>query len=430
MSMSDQTHFSKRTPRCPADSQQSPLLACDSETSNFAFQPSRSIASNPEEHQQLHQKDLDYFRIFVAPASGPSGLVTTGFEARLKALHTKGQLNGPKWLVGSSTGAMRFLALIGSIAFPEINLTEELMRHYCWMMYKDGDTPRALRPMMEQLYKIVAPENLIQGILDHPEFRVAIVVSNLRSMYQNLPDWALRGLFVTYALGNLVSDSVLPTLCERIVFYSGDEIPTFMANGAGGVENVRFVKLTTDNIYQVLHGTTCIPFVQERCEYIHSAGHGLYVDGALTDYMFNVKLTEPSDRALLLSDQPTPQVFPTALDAYFRWRSTPPASLHHVSVLHVSGNFAAKMIDGQLPRLRDWFEKHYIAQPDLRRRKWQDAYHLSQETWPNKLSELIVPQCSHELTPINSLLSWLRNIFVVQNPLAWIWPRVLKERSI
>lgn len=115
---------------------------------------------------------------------------------------------------------------------------------------------------MEDLYRIVAPLSHISSILSHPQFRLAIIVSNIRDSYRHLPDWALRAVFGCYAVGSLVNDEVLKRLCKRIIFYSGDEEPTFLAEGLGGDENVRFVKLSVDNVYEVLHGTTCIPFVQ------------------------------------------------------------------------------------------------------------------------------------------------------------------------
>ncbi|KNC99759.1 uncharacterized protein SPPG_09257 [Spizellomyces punctatus DAOM BR117] len=298
----------------------------------FKFIPSQCLRIHQTERQSLESADLDYFSIYIAPASGPSGLTTTGFESRIKNLYAKSKLSGTKWLVGSSTGAMRFMALIGSLVSTERNLTEELMKHYCWMQYNAGDTPQILRPMMDQLYRLVAPPDLMSDILTHPQFRLAIIVSNIRDSYQQLPDWALRAVLGCYAVGNLVNERALTGLCERIVFYSGDEVPKFLANGFGGENNTRFVKLVKENVYEVLHGTTCIPFVQERCESIPGAGEGLYLDGALTDYMLNVQFTDPSHRALLLSDQPTSNVYPTALDAMFRWRTVPISYLEHCSI--------------------------------------------------------------------------------------------------
>lgn len=97
----------------------------------------RAVDLDPKVHLVLIPFETLH-SIYIAPASGPSGLTTTGFESRITDLYHGKKLSGTKWLVGSSTGALRFMALVGSLVSRERNLTEELMEHYCKMWYKHG----------------------------------------------------------------------------------------------------------------------------------------------------------------------------------------------------------------------------------------------------------------------------------------------------
>ena len=82
---------------------------------------------------------------------------------RLLELLRAGHLSGPKWLLGGSTAALRFCALIASACTPPDALipsactlpspgahclTHELQQHFEDMVYRRGDTSATLAPMM------------------------------------------------------------------------------------------------------------------------------------------------------------------------------------------------------------------------------------------------------------------------------------------
>jgi hypothetical protein len=51
---------------------------------------------------------------------------------------------------------------------------------------------------------------------------------------------------------------------------------------------------------QVLHATTCVPFVSEDCTYIEGVGQGRFYDGALSHYQLGLEVQDPSMPVLLL----------------------------------------------------------------------------------------------------------------------------------
>jgi hypothetical protein len=124
--------------------------------------------------------------------------------------------------------------------------------------------------MMEECYRICAPEDAIDDILNYPDFHLAIMVANVRPQYRNLPDWKLRSVLMYYAIQNTMHRHAISGFVTRLCFYTGDKPPTFLSKGLGGEEAIEFVRLTRENLYEVLHATTCVPFVQVSCCVVHA----------------------------------------------------------------------------------------------------------------------------------------------------------------
>ncbi|KAI8823648.1 uncharacterized protein EV422DRAFT_521848 [Fimicolochytrium jonesii] len=449
----------------------------------FGLWPSRALRTSASEIDKLKTMDLDYFKTFLLPASGPAGVTTLGFESRMRELHNENKLHGKKWLVGASMGAIRNLALISSFISGK-NVTNDLLAQLCYMHYVHGDTPATLAPMMAHMYRLVAPESMVDEILSHPQYHAAVIVSAVRPPFQKFPAWLLPIVFaivalieiiypilqavwnvawtaVNGALGRKVErkrpshDVVMRYICQRLIFYTGDEAPRFLADGVGGKENTRFVKLTRQNIYEVLHATSSVPFVQERCEYIHGVGCGLYMDGGVTDFMLNTTLADDTAPGLFVSDKSHKTIYPAAIDALTRWRPGPEHHLDNCSVVHLQPSFVSEMIElkrlnlkalrterglldsplqllipkisgvaPSLPTLNDWFTNAYIENPEFRHQKWRAASTLSERMWPRQLADILFGPEKHSgkthwgtknLTNPTSVLNVLRTIK------QWVW---------
>ncbi|KAJ3196689.1 hypothetical protein HK101_008028 [Irineochytrium annulatum] len=232
----------------------------------FRFHPSRALQADCAEMERLQRDGLNYFKVFFGPASGPRSFVTVGFDKHVMEMVANGEIVERKWIVseqGASTSALRFMALLSSLATGR-DVSNELKEHYCQMIYRKGDTPQVLRPMMEECYRIVAPPDAIDAALGHPHLKIAILVGDINRPYRNLPDWKFKCVLAAYAVANAVNTDLLAGLVSRVCFYSGDVEPRFLENGLGGRGAIRFVRLTRENVFAVLHATTCIPFIQKK----------------------------------------------------------------------------------------------------------------------------------------------------------------------
>jgi hypothetical protein len=343
-------------------------------SSFFHMIKSSSLASNGT------KPELDYFKAFSAPASGPRGFVTMGFDHHFVDMASSGNVKGHKWFLGGSTAALRFVALIASIVSSS-DKTSVLKEHFTEMTYNKGDTPQVLSPMMSSLYEKIAPPCIVDSVVSHPYFHLAVMVCSFPSYCADWADWRLKLYFARLFIANLIYPGLCNKYYSRICFYTGNEPPPFINDKC-----IKFEPLTADNFYQVLRATTCIPFVSERVTDIDGVGSGLYYDGAICDYHLNVKVHTPEFLMLFLGDVPDHKVKGTFFDALLPWRQLPVDYFKFCCRLFPTQLFVQKIPGGQVPDVSDWFRKDYIQDPSKRKSAWRKTYGVSVEQWPDSIA--------------------------------------------
>jgi len=120
----------------------------------FSLIPSTTLKTSPAHQNLLKAKNFEYFRVFVGPATGPRCWSTFGFDQAFlnhwKAKHDNRRQateTPPCYLVGGSTGAFRFSAILHELALYELygkdqcrNILEAYSNHYIGMTYQLGDS--------------------------------------------------------------------------------------------------------------------------------------------------------------------------------------------------------------------------------------------------------------------------------------------------
>jgi hypothetical protein len=318
---------------------------------------------------------LDYFKYYILPAAGPKAFVSSGFEYKLYDQFRTGNIHGKKWFIGGSTGALRAFAFISSLITGKDH-TEMVKDQYCEMYYQKGTTPDCLHKMMLELFQICANPKLVDQILHHETFNIAVMVCQLRSTFSYLPLFMLRPILAAIAIGNCFSPQWLHFGFQRICFYSGDAPPPCLVED----RTIKFCKLTVENAHHVLHATTCIPFVSRPCTFIEGLGYGLFMDAGVTDYYLNFRIQQPG---ILLGDIHPEEVIPrSALDGFLPWkRQLPEDYFEHCTVVRPTQEFILSFPQRKLPSVRDWFTEEFITNPQKRHRYWNQVFHLSRKHW-------------------------------------------------
>ena len=353
--------------------------------------------------QRKEQKELGLLHCyshFFLPAAGPKAFVSSGFEKLLlEELHSRvmeeeeeekryaAEKTLKTWhFVAGSTGALRALALITS-SISSQDHTALLKDQFCNnMYYKHGMTGEDLHPMMVQAFEIAAPIKLLPQALGHSRLRVAIMVCRIR-YFTHLPSILLRLFFVLLWTLNLFSHKLLSLFVERLCFYSGPSPPKDLITDTP----LLFYPLTEENTHQILHATTCIPFISRPCTYISGLGRGIYLDGGVTDYYLNTGLDSSDDEihGLLLADiEPSNKRIPrSALDALNPFFTLGAGyqrdkRFSKICMIRPSFRFVEALPAATLPSVNDWFNADFIREPAKRQESWNHAFELSRREWP------------------------------------------------
>lgn len=308
-------------------------------------------------------------------------MITSGFETQFSKMYASDQITGKKWFVGASTGALRSIALLSTIIKqqkdPSFNATKNILKQFCDMVYKPGDTPDVLKPLMERMYLLAAPEDCIEQVLHHPTLHLAIIVTALDESYILMSDTQLKARLAWIGAKYVFSAECLSKTVKRICFYTGPSPPEFLKDSMYPKE-LQYIRLTRSNVYDVLHATTCIPFIQQRCNFIDGLGKGVFMDGAITDFMLSIQVCHGQYPSLLVSDTVDGQVCQSVFDIWTPWKSTPKCYYLNCSVVCPSRDILQYFPDGTLPTVKDYFKKEYIETPQKRQDKFYKTYELSQ----------------------------------------------------
>lgn len=355
-----------------------------------SFTPSHYLQNEKDAREQLSEKELDYFNVYMFQASGPRSFCTIGFEYHMlpifqSILSSDTAVTQKKWLLSGSTGALRSIAIISTLITgnDHVKLLED---HYISMTYKYGDTSEQLEQIMYELYETVAPPSIVKEILHHPLFELGIMVTSMSETFCTLSDHWLKFYFVVYGLGSVLFPSVLNKMMSKILFVTA-ECPFIKEDS-----NITVLKLTVDNFYDVLHATCGIPFVQTRCTKIGKELQGLFYDAGLSAYSFNVPIEDSSYQALLFNDGIKTQLIHSWFDMYNPWKTISDEYFTNCSVLSMTSEFLELLPDKRFPQSSDWFVREYIEHPEKRQHNWTTTAFLSKQMFQTLSMKSLFPK--------------------------------------
>lgn len=360
----------------------------------FTFYPSNKLLQSP-----IQNIKLEHFDCFIFPATGPRGFVTIGFDyyfqKNFKSCMKKRQQKSI-WFLGGSFGAFRSSAFISGL-LQNKDILSELITKFAGLYYKPGDTPESLNIMMQDIYNLLVPNELLSQIVSHPNIKLAFFVTRIKKPYDKHTDIHLQIRFLYHILGSVFfSKSFMKSFCELLCFYTGDSPPPIDQHTKNGV--IKFVKLTETNYRQVIHASSCIPFVQEKCTFIDGVGNGCFYDSGICHYMLGFKC---ETKSLLLSDLPNKEIKQTGidfrfpdreldiLDEYFENCSVVCPNDNLLEVITSDTNNTSDTND-LLPNVAHWFSEEYIQSPLKRIEYWYRIAMLSIKNLPKALTGFLV----------------------------------------
>lgn len=262
-------------------------------------------------------------------------IVSSLFDGRREPLH----------LVGSSIGAWRFACYAQRDPLAAL---ERFERAYMEQRYPVRPTAEEVTAKSRAILSEVLQQDGAGEILDHPFFRLNVMAVRSRGLAASERRPLLLASLGLSALANAASRRALGWFYERALFYDRRTPPPFFDVDDFPIERIG---LDGDNLADAVLATGAIPLVLQGVSGIAGAPPGVYRDGGIIDYHFDMAMAE-GDRLVLY-----PHFFGHLIPGWFDKalsRRARAASVDRVLLLSPSEEFVARLPNGRIPDRHDF----------------------------------------------------------------------------
>lgn len=293
-------------------------------------------------HIQQQGLQSDDISMLLGASSGPKWLVLHGFDQYwLKALEGREQALD---LMGTSAGAWRMACYAQQDSFAAL---QRLTTAYIEQSYSEkpsGDEIlSSCRNMVNDMLGTVGCDDILQ----HPTSRFHLITTQCHGLAAKQSRlWQGLGIIIA-ALGNLVSRKTLALQFTRIVLHHPKQQPPLESiNDLASRYQVIEKKHLADSILS----TGCIPVLTKGVKDI--AGKGIYQDGGITDYGFDLPLKPKQGFVLYphFSHIPAPGWFDKSLN----WRTPQHDNYSRTILLVPKQSFVESLPFGKIPDRNDF----------------------------------------------------------------------------
>ena len=271
------------------------------------------------------------------------------------------QLEAPVYTIGSSIGAWRFACYAQNDPIAALDRFETGYLDQSYSEKPDRhEITRKSRDILEQLLG----ENGSEQIVSNPVLRTSIMTVRARHLTAS-ESTPLLGAGLSLAMAaNAIYRPLLGAFFERGLFYDPrDEAPWHDASGFP----MQRISLSEENVLDAVIASGAIPLVLSGVRNIAGAKPGVYRDGGVIDYHFDVPLGVPGRITLF------PHFFnwlkPGWFDKRLPWRRINERYFSSTVVVCPSPAFIAQLPGARVPDRKD-----FLRYPqDERVRIWREV---------------------------------------------------------
>lgn len=316
------------------------------------------VLAGPKAFQQIQQRGMhaDDFSTMVGASGGPKWFSLFGLDQYLFG-DFFAQRSQPLQLLGSSAGAWRFACFAQD---DPVAASQRFCQAYSTLCYpKKASTADITRISMTVIDAVFPSHQHIQQVIENPAIKLNFIVARARALTRGRNKASqLVGLTMT-AAANLAQRRWLGHFFERVLFHAPNQ--TQVVTDLNDLPT-RWVPLDQHNLKQALQASGSIPLVLDPVLDIPGAGPGVFYDGGITDYHFDMPF---SQQGLVLYPHFYPQISPGWFDKSLPWRRRFSSHYDHVVMLCPSAQWIESLPGGKIPdrndfkrpdqqRLKDW----------------------------------------------------------------------------
>jgi len=312
----------------------------------------------------------DMFDALVGASGGPKWFVLYGLDRYLFGEFFVGRQRVLNTL-GSSAGAWRMSCL----ACPDpAAAIERLADLYSHERYSERPTPGEVSAQASVMLANVLGEDGVQAVSSNPVFKTHIIANRGRQLGPNSSRLVQGLVLASAATLNAISRKALSCFFERTIF-----CPDPQQSPWRELDDLRSVSiaLTPDNLQQSLLASGSIPFVLEGVANIPGSKEGLYWDGGITDYHFDLPFDQLDGLVLYPHFQAT--VKPGWFDKRLPWRRAAMPNFNNVVLLRPSAEFVSTLPGGKLSDRSDFARLKYAERVTVFREVLERSKQLADE---------------------------------------------------
>lgn len=223
------------------------------------------------------------FNNFLGASGGPKWFVLYGLDKYFFGDFFKHQQQ-PLNLVGSSAGAFRMACFAQADPVAAI---ERLAKHYSETVYSTDAKPKEITQRARELLDTLFGEVGANEIMNNKIFKAHFVVAKCRGFVSSENKLVLGLGLLMSLLRNSVNRSLIKSQYERYVFQH--QASQLQLHDPDNIATTRLA-FTEHNIKDALLASGAIPMVMQGIKDIADCENGMYRDGGIIDYHFDVAL--------------------------------------------------------------------------------------------------------------------------------------------
>ncbi|MFT2090683.1 patatin-like phospholipase family protein [Paraglaciecola sp. 2405UD69-4] len=287
----------------------------------------------------------ELFDYMLGASGGPKWFVLAGLDRYIFTEFFKGR-SKPLDIIGSSAGAFRFACFAQE---DPLAATNRLAQRYSTTQYSDSPTPKEITDKGIALLDYVLGDTGAKQIVDNPVIKAHFIVAKCKGLTQfESKPLQLTGL-VASAGANALKRKWLNSFYERFVFSAPSS--SLSITDPYGLKT-QSIALTDNNLSQALMASGSIPLIIEGVKNISGAPHGMYRDGGIIDYHFD--LSFGPQKGLVFYPHFNKRPIPGWFDKSLKNRLPHNTSYDDVVMLVPSDEFISQLPYAKIPDRKDF----------------------------------------------------------------------------
>lgn len=314
------------------------------------------------QHIKDHGLNKDDISMLLGASSGPKWLVLHGFDDYL--IQQFENRDSSLDLLGTSAGAWRMACYAQDNAKAA---HDRLTEAYIEQSYSEKPSGDEILASCRNMVNQMLGDSGSREVLEHPTSRLHLITTQCHGLAANQKRlWQGIG-FAVAAFGNVISRKSLGLHFTRIVMHHPQQKPPLISSRD---LPSRYHSMEADKVADSILSTGCIPVLTKGVENI--AGAGLYQDGGITDYGFDLPFKPETGFVLYphFSQRPAPGWF----DKSLKWRKPNHDNYSRTILLVPKDSFVEALPYGKIPDRNDFVK----LEDEERKKYWQIVVEKSQ----------------------------------------------------